>query len=269
MENLFSYFLKFGSKILDSLISFIIIYIIYKIVCKLFKNIFSKKILNERFEKAHADTIESLILSMIKYSFITIVILMIIQNFIGAIGVTITSIIGVALGFASQSIIKDLLNGIFITFENQFKVGDYISINKGNENFSGEVESVQARIVKLKDFNGDYHIIPNGFINQVTNHSRKDSRILIDIKVSSEEKPQKVLDTIEFALSKFTHPDVSVKPYIYGIVSINELSTTYRIIGYSKPLSHWMIENKLRMLIMDELLDRNINLPIKDIRICN
>lgn len=269
IEGIFTYFITFGYKILDSLLSFLIIYIIYKVSCKIFKNIFSKKILNGRFEKGHADTIELLILSMIKYSFITVIVLMFIQKFIGAIGITITSIIGVALGFASQSIIKDLLNGIFITFENQFTVGDYISINKGDENFSGTVESVQARIIKLKDFNGDYHIIPNGFIKQVTNHSRKDSRILIDIKVGSEQKSQIVFDAITCALDKYTHPDISVKPYVYGIVSVNEFSTTYRVVGYSKPLSHWMIENKLRMIIMDELLDKNINLPIKDMLLFN
>ena len=241
----------------------------YKISCKIFKNIISKKILKGRFEKGHADTIELLILSMIKYSYITLGVLMIIQNFVGAVGITITSIIGVALGFASQSIVKDLLNGIFITFENQFKVGDYVSINKGDENFTGTVESVQARIIKLKDFNGDYHIIPNGFIKQVTNHSKKDSRFSVDIKVSSEQKSQVVVDAISFAIDKYTHPDISVKPYIYGIVSVNEFSTTYRVVGYSKPLTNWMIENNLRMIIMDELIEKKIVLPVRDIRLCN
>ena len=105
-----------------------------------------------------------LILSIIKYSFVTLVILFLIQNFVGTVGVTITSIIGVALGFASQNILKDILNGVLMTFENQFKVGDYITINGSGNSLSGIVSSVQFRVTRLKDFNGDYHIIPNGFI---------------------------------------------------------------------------------------------------------
>lgn len=262
LNSVLKYLSKFGIKLIDTVGSFIILYVIYKIICKIFRSVFSKKVFNARLEKGHADTIESLVLSMIKYSFITIVVLLFIQNFVGAVGITISSIIGVALGFASQSVIKDLFNGIFITFENQFTVGDYITINKGNDNFSGIVDSVQARTTKLRDFNGDYHIIPNGFINQVTNHSRKDSRVLVDIKVDSRQKSQDISKIINDSLEKFSHEDLTIKPYIYGVIDINELSTTYRIVGYAKPLSHWTIENELRRKIIDDLLDKNITLPV-------
>lgn len=258
----FLQFLKFGQKILDFIFSFIIIYIIYKISCNFFKGIFNKKVLSSRLEGGHLDTIKSLVLSIIKYSFATIVVLLFIQNFVGAIGVTITSIIGVALGFASQNVLKDLLNGILITFENQFTVGDYITINKGRENISGTVEVVRARIIKLKDFNGDYHIISNGFINQVTNHSRRESRVLVDIKVDSLQKSDYIFGILNDAIKKVHNEDITVEPYVYGVVDSNEVSTTYRVIGYSKPLSHCKIENELRKVIMDELLDKNAVLPV-------
>lgn len=269
INNLIDSFLKFGGKVLDSLFSILILFIIYKVVCRVFKSIFHRKVFNDRLDKSHSDTIESLILSIIKYSFITIMILILIQNFIGAVGITITSIIGVALGFASQSIIKDLLNGILITFENQFTVGDYISINKGSDNFSGIVEGVQARVTKLKDFNGDYHIIPNGFINQVTNHSRKDSRILIDIKVALDQKSSDVVNSIEKVLNSYKNENITVQPYIYGVIESTELGITYRIMGYAKPLGHWKIENELRKLIMDELISKNILLPTTRYSIVN
>lgn len=269
LNSVLKYLSKFGIKLIDTIGSFIILYVIYKIICKIFRSVFSKKVFNARLEKGHADTIESLVLSMIKYSFITIVVLLFIQNFVGAVGITISSIIGVALGFASQSVIKDLFNGIFITFENQFTVGDYITINKGNDNFSGIVDSVQARTTKLRDFNGDYHIIPNGFINQVTNHSRKDSRVLVDIKVDSRQKSQDISNIINNSIEKFSHKDLTVKPYIYGVIDINEISTTYRIVGYAKPLSHWTIENELRRKIIDDLLDKNITLPVNRYSIVN
>lgn len=266
LENFFgsllSYFLGFGTKIIDLVFSFIIIYVVYKVICGIFKSIFSKKVFNSRLDKSHLNTIESLVLSIIKYSFITIVVLLFIQKFVGAIGVTITSIVGVAIGFAAQNILKDLFNGVFITFENQFTVGDYITVINGSNNFSGVVDSVQARITKLKDFNGDYHIIPNGFINQVTNHSKEESKILVDIHVDSTQKSENIFRIMESVLEKFSHPDITVKPYIYGVVDVSGSSTTYRIVGYSKPLSHWRIESQLRIMIMDELLDKNVVLPV-------
>ncbi len=252
---------KFGNKVLDSLFSIIVLYITYKIVCRIFKGFVHRKVFMIKLDESHAKTIEVLILSIIKYSFITLIVLSLIQDFIGAVGVTITSIIGVALGLASQSIIKDLLNGILITFENQFTVGDYISINKGSDNFSGTVDSVQARVTKLRDFNGDYHIIPNGLINEITNHSRKDSRILINLKVSIDQKSDDVVKVINNILYSYDNENITVKPYIYGVVDSNETGITYRILGYAKPLSHWGIENELRKLIMDELIERKILLP--------
>ncbi len=255
---------SFGSKIFDSIIGIIILYLIYKLICKIFKSIFNKKIFNSRLEKGHAQTIEMLVLSIIKYSFVTLIVLFLIQNFVGTVGVTITSIIGVALGFAAQNLIKDVLNGILMTFENQFTVGDYITINKNSSNaISGTVSSVQFRITKLKDFNGDYHIIPNGFINEVTNHSRENSRVLIDIQVDSKQKSQEIINLIESVLDKYSHEDLVEKPKFYGVISINEISTTYRIVGYSKPLTHWNIQNELRVKLIDELLDKNIILPVK------
>lgn len=262
LSSVLSYFLGFGTKILDLIFSFVVVYVIYKIICNFFRSVFSKKVFNSRLEKSHLNTIESLILSIIKYSFITIIVLLVIQKFVGAIGVTITSIVGVAIGFAAQNILKDLFNGVFITFENQFTVGDYITINNGSNGISGVVDSVQARITKLKNFNGDYHIIPNGFINQVTNHSKEESKISVDIYVDSNQKSENIFKIINTALKKVSHPDITVEPYIYGIVNVSETSTTYRIVGYSKPLSHWGIENQLRMIIMDELLDENVILPV-------
>lgn len=254
----------FGSKIFDSIVGILIMYLIYKLICKLVKGIFNKKIFNARLERGHAETIEMLMLSIIKYSFITLIVLLLIQNFVGTVGVTITSIIGVALGFASQNLIKDVLNGVLMTFENQFTVGDYITINKNSSNaLSGTVSSVQFRITKLKDFNGDYHIIPNGFINEVTNHSRENSRVLVDIQVDSNQKTHEIINIIESVLEKYSHEDLIDKPKFYGIVLLNEISTTYRITGYSKPLSHWKIENELRAKLIDELLDKNIILPVK------
>lgn len=257
------FFSTVGLKIFDSIFGIVIMYLIYKIICKIFKSVFNNKMVNSRFEKGHASTIEMLILSIIKYSFIILVVLFLIQNFVGTVGVTITGIIGVALGFASQNILKDILNGVLMTFENQFKVGDYVTINNNSSNaLSGIVSSVQFRVTRLKDFNGDYHIIPNGFINEVTNHSRENSRILVDIQVDSMQKSDEVLKIIQGVLNEYSHEDLTEKPQFYGVVSSNEVSTTYRIIGYAKPLSHWKIENEIRIKLMDELLDENIILPV-------
>ena len=92
--------------------------------------------------------------------------------------------------------------------------------------------------------------------------SRENSRILIDIQIDSMQKSNEILKIIQSVLNEYSHEDLIVKPKFYGVVSSNEISTTYRITGYAKPLSHWNIENELRAKLMDELLDKNVILPV-------
>ena len=82
-----------------------------------------------------------------------------------------------AIGIGAQSLVKDLINGFFILFEDQYGIGDHVTIGQ----FEGIVESLGIRTTVLRDFTGDLHLIPKGTVLEVTNHSRGDIRFIVDV----------------------------------------------------------------------------------------
>ena len=102
-------------------------------------------------------------------------------------------IVGLAVGFGSQTLVKDLINGLFILFEESIRVGDWAMVdNKG-----GTVEAVGLRTVKLRDINGTVHVIPNSTINTLSNFSKVFSRILMDIGVAYREDVDEVIEILK------------------------------------------------------------------------
>ncbi len=98
-------------------------------------------------------------------------------------------ILGVALGFGAQTLVRDVIAGFFILVENQFSVGDLIEIN-GN---AATVEDLTVRCTRLRDFNGFVHFVPNGEMKIVTNRSRGWTRIAVDTPIAAEENIDQAL----------------------------------------------------------------------------
>ena len=102
-------------------------------------------------------------------------------------------IVGLAIGFGSQTLVKDLINGLFILFEESIRVGDWAMVDdKG-----GMVEAVGLRTVKLRDINGTVHVIPNSTINTLSNFSKIFSCILMDIGVAYRENVDEVMEILK------------------------------------------------------------------------
>src|SRR6185312_12287055 len=92
-------------------------------------------------------------------------------------------VVGVALGFGAQSLVKDFLSGIFMIFEDQFGVGDVVDVGEA----SGTIEAVSLRVTRLRDLDGTVWYVPNGEILRVGNKSQNWSRAVVDIGVSYDE----------------------------------------------------------------------------------
>src|SRR5574342_986255 len=92
-------------------------------------------------------------------------------------------IVGLAVGFGAQNLVKDIISGFFIIFEDQFSVGDQVRIGP----FEGNVQSIGLRTTKLKSWTGEVHILPNGSIMEVTNFSLNNSLAIIDVGIAYEE----------------------------------------------------------------------------------
>lgn len=214
-------------------------------------------------DSQRAKTLGEVLKSVLKYSVYFMGITTIISILFGGIStITFASIGGIAVGLGAQSIIKDLINGFFILFENQFGVGDHVTLG----GFTGIVKSIGIRTTVISDFNGAVHSVPNGTISGVTNHSRNNIKFTVDVHVPYEEDVDNVIHIIENTSEEFKKENgeyIEEPLEIAGIVELGVSNVTIRVTGKAKPLSQGKMENALRRAIKFALDENKIRIPNK------
>jgi moderate conductance mechanosensitive channel len=168
-------------------------------------------------------------------------------------------IVGLAVGFGAQSLVKDIITGFFIIFEDQFSVGDYVRIGQ----FEGTVEEIGLRTTKIKSFTGEINILPNGSIIEVTNFSVYNSVSVLDIGIAYEgdiEYAEKVLqDYLETTTEKY--PELVKTPELLGVQQFGASEVVLRIVAETVPMKHWYIGRQLRKDIKLLLDQHGIEIP--------
>lgn len=219
------------------------------------RNSSSKFTLNEK----RSLTLEAILKSILRYSVYFFGIVGILSQIFGAITLTFAGIGGVAIGFGAQNLVKDIINGFFILFEDQYAVGDYINIDdKG-----GIVESIELRVTKIRDFNGDLHIIPNGLIAKITNHSRGNARVLVDVDIAYEEDVDRTIEILTAVCEEFSRNNENMieGPKVAGVSAFKDNGLTIRMIGKAKPLTQGDCEMGLRKEVKKALNKAEIEIP--------
>ena len=210
-------------------------------------------------DKQKALTVGGILKSTLKYGvYIAAAAIIIGSTFQVSAGVL--SAIGFVVGIGAQSLVKDVINGFFIIFEDQYGVGDYISIGE----FSGVVDNIGIRSTVLRDFSGDIHNFPNGSITEVTNHSRGDMRFIVDVEIAYEEDIDNTIKIIEKTCKDFEESnkeDLRGEIEVLGAISLNASGVTIRAVGKSKPMSQWKLERELRKDIKFALDKEHIEIP--------
>jgi moderate conductance mechanosensitive channel len=152
-------------------------------------------------------------------------------------------IVGLAVGFGAQNLVKDIISGFFIIFEDQFSVGDQIRIGT----LEGVVQEIGLRTTKLKSWTGELHILPNGSIVQVTNFSIHNSKAAIDISlvngtdiVRAEQIIQELLETLPEKYEDL------VKVDILGVQNFGPSEVILRIAVETKPLRQVNVSRMIR-----------------------
>ncbi|GAV22064.1 mechanosensitive ion channel family protein [Carboxydothermus pertinax] len=169
-------------------------------------------------------------------------------------------ILGLAVSFGAQSLVKDVISGFFILMEDQFAVGDYVTIGQT----SGIVEELGLRVTKLRDFTGELHIIPNGSITMVTNKTRGPQRALVDVGVAYEEDVEKVNRVLERVCQQIKEKYgelIYEGPKVLGIVNFGPSEMVFRVIAKVKPMEQWNIEWELRKAIKEAFDAEGIEIP--------
>ncbi|WP_409306117.1 mechanosensitive ion channel family protein [Peribacillus sp. SCS-155] len=169
-------------------------------------------------------------------------------------------IVGLAVGFGAQSLVKDIITGFFIILEDQFSVGDYVRISQ----FEGEVLEIGLRTTKIKSTSGELHVIPNGSILEVTNFSILNSVAMVDVSIPYDmdlELAERVIaETLEGLSERYE--DMVKPPELLGIQSLGPSEVVFRIVSEVKPMRHWYIGRVLRKEVKANLSKHGIEGPV-------
>ncbi|HEV8682916.1 MAG TPA: mechanosensitive ion channel family protein [Actinomycetota bacterium] len=175
-------------------------------------------------------------------------------------------IVGVALGFGAQSLVRDFLSGFFILLENQFGVGDVIDISAPGGPVSGKVEDLSLRTTSLRAFDGTLHVVPNGNIQFLGNKSKGWSRAIVDVNVAYGEdldRVREILDELfeELREDKETAALLFSGPTTLGPEQMGDSKVTMRIVADTRPGKKADLERELRNRILRRFAERGVKVP--------
>ncbi len=169
-------------------------------------------------------------------------------------------ILGLAVGFGAQSLVKDFLSGMFILVEDQFGVGDIIEVDADAQ---GTVEMVSLRTTRLRAIDGTVWHIPNGQINKVGNKSQLWSRSLLDVEVAYDTDIEKAKEVIKTTADKVWKEKDSVleEPDIWGVEALGANGVTIRLVVKTTPAEQWRVSRVLRERIKAAFDAEGIEIP--------
>jgi len=173
-------------------------------------------------------------------------------------------IIGLAVGFGAQNLVRDVVTGFFILFEDQYGVGDIIEIN---QQAAGRVEQLTLRVTGLRGLDGTLHYISNGNITHVANRSKDWARAVIDVGVAYKENPNRVREVLEEVSIAAKEQDEELgkllyeKPEILGVEMLGEYEVTWRIIADTRPGKQWEVGRMMRERIKNAFDAHGIEIP--------
>ena len=172
------------------------------------------------------------------------------------------SIAGVALGFGAQTLVKDVLNGFFLLMENQFSVGDIISIEGSH---IGTVEQMTLRITRIRDLEGRAHYIPNGSIERVIVLSKEFSKALVDVEVGFEQDVDRVMAMLR-EIGQEMHedmPGIVLEPLeTKGVENITHSGYVIRTLTKTARACQWDVSRELRRRLLIRFRSEGIKVPV-------
>lgn len=172
-------------------------------------------------------------------------------------------VVGLALGFGAQALVKDFLSGIFMLLEDQYGVGDVVDLGEG---IVGDVEEISLRITTVRDIDGTLWYVRNGEILRVGNLSDEYSIARIEIPIALSNDMDAAWDTILAAVKEAAqHPLISDAiiddPYVNGLTEINPDSVTFRASVKTLPSRQWDVQRIISSRLINQLRERGVDLP--------
>jgi small conductance mechanosensitive channel len=214
----------------------------------------------KRQKNKRAITVTRLIRSILRY----LVVIIVIIALLGVWGVDIMPIItgvgiaGLVIGLGAQTLIKDLIAGIAIVFDDFYEIDDVVEIN----GFKGKVIDIGLKSTRLQNWKGEIKIISNGDITEVINFSRNPSVGVVDIEIAYQENINMVFKLIEDNLEqiKEEYPQIIEGPNIIGIIDVGN-AVTIRITAKTASEQHYAVERGIRKYLKELFEANDIEMP--------
>lgn len=211
-----------------------------------------------------AETIGALLRSISAFSVWVIAALMVLGELGLALGPLIAGagIVGIALGFGAQNLVRDFISGIFMLVEDQYGVGDIIDVGPA----SGTVEAVSLRTTRMRDVNGVVWHIPNGNIERVANKSQQWSRALLDFDVAYGTDVDFAGDVIKRTIVKAWDSDtwddvILEEPEVWGVENLGADGVTIRVAVKTLPGEQFPVARHLRAKVKAAFQKAGIEIP--------
>lgn len=238
--------ISFGQQCLKILFIILLAVIVVKIGKVVIRRMFSFQLKtkirpSERREKTLLKLLENALSYIVYFS----AILAILAEFINISGLLASAgVLGLAVGFGAQSLVKDVISGFFIIFEDQFSVGDYVQIGEA----LGTVEEIGLRTTKISAYGGEIYIIPNGNINEVVNYSINNGLAIMDIRIAYETDIQQAEALIEEFIANLStgYEELISPPTLIGVQDLSASEIVFRVTAETQPVMQWAFGRKFR-----------------------
>ena len=214
--------------------------------------------------KQRAETLGGVLRSITTFALFSIAAIMVLSEVGADIGPLIAGagIVGIALGFGAQTLVRDFLSGLFMLFEDQYGIGDVVDLGDA----TGTVEAVSLRVTRLRDVNGTVWYVRNGEILRVGNMSQNWARSVLDVRVGLGEDLTRVRGILEETChGMWDDEDFSGKiieePEVWGVERLDPDAIVMRVAVKTAPLEQWDVARELRKRIRERFAHEGIEIP--------
>lgn len=261
-----NWFLQHGPRVsLIVVLAIVAIFVLDQIIPRIITRSVSKGTGElEEEAKKRADTLGRVLLTAAQGVVLFAAIFMLLSE----IGIDIAPILagvgvaGIAIGFGAQNLVRDILAGLFVILENQYRVGDVVKI----ADISGLVEDINLRRTVLRDLDGIVHFVPNGEVKVASNFTKQWSRVNLNISVAYGEDLDKCIAVLnrvgrELAEDPAWAPDILKPPQVLRVDNLGDSGIDIKILGDTKPIRQWDIMGELRKRIKKAFDEEGIEIP--------
>lgn len=215
-------------------------------------------------EKKREDTLIRIFSGALHIMIVIVAVMMVLQEVGIEVGPLIAGagIVGLAVGFGGQYLIRDIITGLFLMLENQYRIGDVVTI----EGFSGSVQDISLRKTTLRDLDGTVHHIPHGSITKVSNQSKDFSRVNMDIGVGYKTDIRHLEEVInrignELAADPAFSESIIAAPKFLRINEFADSAIIVKILGETRPMKQWDVAGELRRRLKEAFEREGIEIP--------